>query len=134
MHSSKIFVRICGKGFNVVSDESTEYTKEVVSEIDSRMSELMKSDARMTFSSAAVLTALNLYSELKNIRALGEGSQDNKDTIDALQKKLEACEASVSELKKQLAEEREQFMKAKEKMRLEWVLKEKEFLDMIDEG
>ncbi len=134
MHSSKIFVRICGKGFNVVSDEDAEYMKKVVSEVDSRMTELMGSDSRMTYDSAAVLTALNLYSELENVRTIMQTSKDNNDTIDALEKKLEAAESSIAELKAQLAKEREHFSNEKEKMRLEWILKEKEFLDMIDEG
>ena len=73
-------------------------------------------------------------SELKTERMLNSANEGNLDTIEALQKKLEAAEASVAELKKQLAEQKELFVKEQEKMRLEWILKEKEFLDMIDEA
>ncbi len=134
MDGSKIYVRICGKGFNIVSDEEREYMQEVAGEVDARMGQLIRSDKRVTYDTAAVLTALNLCSELKNMRSLCENQSADAQSIEILQKKLEAAEANISELKKELLDERQHFAKEKEKMRLDWVLKEKEFLDMIEEG
>ncbi len=134
MSSSRIYVRICGKGFNIVSDEDDKYMREVAGEVDSRMGELIRSDTRVTYDTAAVLTALNLCSELKSVKLLTENKEEDALAIEALQKKLEAAESSVAELKKELLQQKELYVKEKEKMRLEWVLREKEFLDMIDEG
>ena len=38
----------------------------------------------------------------------------------------------ILELKRQIEKEREDFAREKEKLRLDWIIKEKEFLDMIE--
>lgn len=131
-HSSRVYVQICGKGFNMVSDERPEYMRAIAEEIDERMGKLIRSNSRITYDTAAVLTALNLLDELKQEKLQNRITVD-KNAVDALEKKLSAAESSIAELKKRLADEQEQHLKEMEKLRLEWVLKEKEFLDMIEE-
>lgn len=132
-HSSRVRVSICGKNFTVISDEGQEHITSVANDVNNRMSELMSSNSKITYDMAAVLTALNLSSELKTERMLGS-IKDDLDSVDALEKKLQAAEACIAELKKINAEKQEEFRKEREKMRLDWIIKEKEFLDMIDRG
>lgn len=128
----RVYVRIRGKGFNLVSDERPEYMTEIANEIDSRMGELMESNKKLTYDLAAVLTALNLCDELKKEKLLNQITVD-KTEVEALQKKLTAAEDTIAELKKQAAQEAQEHKNAMEKMRLEWAVREKEILDMIDE-
>lgn len=132
-HSSRVRVSICGKNFTIISDEGQEHITSVANDVNNRMSELMSSNSKITYDMAAVLTALNLSSELKTERMLGS-IKDDLDSVDALEKKLQAAEACIAELKKINAEKQEEFRKEREKMRLDWIIKEKEFLDMIDRG
>lgn len=132
--SSKVYVRICGKGYNLISGEAEEHMREVAQEVDKKMSALLRQDSRITFDTAAVLTAVNMCSELKKEKLEGEKSLADAETVEALEKKLAAALESVAELKKQIEKEREEFTRAEEKLKLEWVLREQEFLDMIDNG
>ncbi len=132
--SSKVYVRICGKGYNLVSNEAEEHMREVSAEVDRKMTELLRQDSRITFDTAAVLTAVNMCSELKNERLLNEKDREKSLGAESLEKKLAAALETVAELRKQLEKQKEEFMQAEEKLRLEWVLKEQEFLDMIDNG
>lgn len=130
--STRVYVRICGKGLAIMSDERAEYMKELALDVEERMSSLMKSSNRVTFDTAAVLAALNLCDELRQEKLLNRMTVD-KNEVDALQKKLTAAEDSIAELKKQNAKEIEEYKKALEKLRLDWAVREKEYLDMIDE-
>lgn len=130
--STRVYVRICGKGLAIMSDERAEYMKELALDVEERMSALMKSSNRVTFDTAAVLAALNLCDELRQEKLLNRMTVD-KNEVDALQKKLTAAEDSIAELKKQNAKEIEEYKKSLEKLRLDWAVREKEYLDMIDE-
>lgn len=129
----RTYVQIRGKGFNLVSDERPEYMNEVAREVDERMGKLMNDNQRLTYDLAAVLTALNLCAELKQEKLLNQITVD-KTEVEALQKKLTAAEDAIAEAKKQAAAEAEQHKKEMERMRLEWAVREKEFLDMIEES
>ncbi len=132
--SSKVYVRICGKGYSFVSPEEEAHMREVAAEVDKMMTELLRQDSRISHDDAAVLTAVNMCSELKKERILNEMNSDKTETVESLEKKLAASLESVAELRKQLEKQKEEYMRAEEKIRLEWVLKEQEFLDMIDKG
>lgn len=129
---TRVYVQIRGKGFNLVSDERPEYMTEVANEVDRRMGEMMSANSKLTYDLAAVLTALNLCDELKQEKLLNQITVD-KTEVEALQKKLTAAEDTIAELKKQAAAEAEEHKNALEKIRLEWAVREKEFLDMIEE-
>ena len=131
---TKVYVRIGGKGYNLISNEAAEHMREVSADVDRKMTELLRQDSRITHDTAAVLTAINMCSELKKEKALSEINNEKNETAESLERKLEAALETVAELKKQLEKEREEFKEAEEKLRLEWVLKEQEFLDMIDNG
>ncbi len=131
---TKVYVRIGGKGYNLISNEAEEHMREVSAEVDRKMTELLRQDSRITHDTAAVLTAVNMCSELKKERLVNEMNVEKSETAEGLEKKLAASLETIAELKKQLEKEREEFKEAEEKLRLEWVLKEQEFLDMIDNG
>ena len=129
---TRVYVQIRGKGFNLVSDERPEYMTEIANEVDRRMGEMMGANSKLTYDLAAVLTALNLCDELKQEKLLNQITVD-KTEVEALQKKLAAAEDTIAELKKQAAADAEEHKNSLEKMRLEWAVREKEFLDMIEE-
>lgn len=128
----RVFVRIRGKGLNLVSDERPEYMTGIAEEVDARMGEIMEGNKKITYELAAVLTALNLCDELKQERLLNRITVD-KTEVEALQKKLTAAEESIAELKQRAAAEAEEHKKELSKLKLEWALREKEYMDMIDE-
>ena len=129
---TRVYVQIRGKGFNLVSDERPEYMTEIANEVDRRMGEMMGANSKLTYDLAAVLTALNLCDELKQEKLLNQITVD-KTEVEALQKKLAAAEDTIAELKKQAAADAEEHKNSLEKLRLEWAVREKEFLDMIEE-
>lgn len=131
---SRVYARICSKGYNLISDETEEHMREVAAEVDKKMSEILRQDSRITYDIAAVLTAVNLCSELKKERNINRENSEKSETVEGLEKKLAASMESVAELKKELEKQREEHRRAEEKIKLELVLKEKEFLDMIEKG
>ena len=116
--SSRVYVSICGKGLSVVSDERPEYIKDVAQAVDERMGKLLRSNQKVTYDMAAVLVALNLCDELKQEKIL------NKITVDKNENEA---------LKKKLAKAEEEYKKEIERLKLEWVVREKEYMDMLDE-
>lgn len=128
----RVFVRIRGKGLNLVSDERPEYMTGIAEEVDARMGEIMDGNPKVTYDLAAVLTALNLCDELKQERLLNQITVD-KTEVEALQKKLTAAEESIAELKQRAAAQAEEHKNELAKLKLEWALREKEYMDMIDE-
>lgn len=130
--SSRVYVSICGKGLSVVSDERPEYIKDVAQAVDERMGKLLRSNQKVTYDMAAVLVALNLCDELKQEKILNKITVD-KNENEALKKKLAAAEENIAELKLQHAKAEEEYKKEIERLKLEWVVREKEYMDMLDE-
>ncbi len=130
--SSRVYVSICGKGISVVADERPDYIRDIAKDIDERMGKLLRSSQKITYDMAAVLVAMNLCDELKQEKLLNRITVDKNET-DALKKKLSAAEDSIAELKMQYARAEEAYKKEIEKLKLEWVVREKEYLDRLDE-
>ncbi|MDO4617921.1 MAG: cell division protein ZapA [Clostridia bacterium] len=130
-NKNKINVNVAGRSFAVLSDEMPEHIHAVAEDVNKKITELISANPRINLDMAAILVALNLSSELKTERMLGKMGTD-LSTQAALEKKIEAAEGTILELKRQLEEERAAFAREKEKLRLDWVIKEKEFLDMIE--
>lgn len=129
---AKVYVSICGKGLSVVADERPDYIKDIAQNIDERMGKLLRTNSKITYDMAAVLVAMNLCDELKQEKLLNRITVDKNET-DALKKKLSAAEDTIAELRKQYATVVEENRKEMEKLRLEWVVREKEYLDRLDE-
>ncbi|MDP4182396.1 MAG: cell division protein ZapA [Bacillota bacterium] len=57
---NKVNIRIAGKDYTLVGVESEEYIQRVGLYIDKKINEIMKQNARLSTSMAAVLTAINV--------------------------------------------------------------------------
>jgi cell division protein ZapA len=57
---NKILIRICGKEYAVVGQESDEYMQRVSLYIDKKMNEITKSNTKLSTAQAAVLTSINV--------------------------------------------------------------------------
>lgn len=98
---NRVQIRINGKDYTVVGEESPEYIQKVALYIDRKMNEVMKTNDRLSTSMAAVLTAINVADDyFKNI-----------DTTDCLrtqvQQYIEELNKCAIELKRYEKENRE---------------------------
>jgi cell division protein ZapA len=57
---NKILIRICGKEYAIVGQESDEYIQRVSLYIDKKMNEITKSNTKLSTAQAAVLTSINV--------------------------------------------------------------------------
>ena len=130
-NKTKVSVEICGRKYTLVSGEREEHIKAVASEVEKKITEILSLSPRFTYEMAATLVAINMASDLKTERMFKEINSD-LSSQNAMEKKIEAQEGTILELKRQLEKEREEFSREKEKLRLDWIIKEKEFLDMIE--
>ena len=130
-NKTTVNVEICGRKYALVSDEREEHIKEIAAMVEKRITEILSQNPRLTYEMAATLVAINVSSDLKTERILKDINND-LGSKSALEKKIEAQEGTILELKRQLEKEREDFAHEKEKLRLDWIIKEKEFLDMIE--
>lgn len=65
MEINRVKLNICGVNYFITTDESVEYTEELGSKLDERMSEIIKKGGSfVTMTQAAVLAALELSDEL----------------------------------------------------------------------
>lgn len=126
---TRIKVRVCGLPLNVASDESEEYVAKIAQEVNDRMIQHMSDEKSINFNMAAILTALNLCDELTHERLMNKITVD-KDEVQALQKKLEAAQTAIEELKKNHEQEIEEYKKTVEKLRMDWAMKEQELLGL----
>ena len=60
---NKVTVRICSQEYTISAVESEEYIMKVASTVDRKMSETMELSPRLSITSAAVLTAVNMCDE-----------------------------------------------------------------------
>ncbi len=130
-NKTRVHIEICGRNYTLVSDEREEHIVAVANEVEKKITEILSANPRLTYEMALALVAINLSSDLKTERMMKDINND-LSSQNALEKKIEAQEGMILELKRQIEKEREDFSKEKEKLRLDWIIKEKEFLDMIE--
>ena len=130
-NKNTVHIEICGRTYTLVSQEREEHIKAVAEEVEKKITEILSINPRLTYEMAATLVALNMCSDLKTERMIKDINND-LSAQNAMEKKIEAQEGMILELKRQLEKEREEFSREREKLRLDWIIKEKEFLDMIE--
>ena len=130
-NKTTVHIEICGRTYTLVSQEREEHIKAVAEEVEKKITEILSINPRLTYEMAATLVALNMCSDLKTERMIKDINND-LSAQNAMEKKIEAQEGMILELKRQLEKEREEFSREREKLRLDWIIKEKEFLDMIE--
>ena len=110
---NKVKVTICGKDFNLKTDEEPSYFIELAKKVDDEIAAMMASAENMSIQSAAILVALAAYDEAKkssdsidNIRTqikeyVDEACQARSERDEALKKEKE-LKAKISSLENEL--------------------------------
>lgn len=101
----KLEVRICGRDYTLVSEDSPEYVHRVAFYVDRKMKEVEEANPRLSISMTAVLTSLNIGDEFLKERE--ENSRLKEETVqmqEALyleQKRSEELNRKIEELQAQ---------------------------------
>jgi cell division protein ZapA len=72
---NRVEVRISGKEYTIIGNESDEYIQKIALYVDRKMSEITKSNNNLSTSMVAVLTAVNLADELYKLNEESIGSR-----------------------------------------------------------
>jgi cell division protein ZapA len=96
---NKILIRICGKEYAVVGQESDEYMQRVSLYIDKKMNEITKSNTKLSTAQAAVLTSINVADDyFKTLEAYNTV----EDEYSRLNTECERTKREREELKKEI--------------------------------
>jgi cell division protein ZapA len=96
---NKILIRICGKEYAVVGQESDEYMQRVSLYIDKKMNEITKSNTKLSTAQAAVLTSINVADDyFKTLEAYNTV----EDEYSRLNTECERSKRERDELKKEI--------------------------------
>lgn len=120
---NKVTVRIAGRDYVLVGNESDEYIQKIGLYVDRRMNEILKENTTLSTSMAAVLVALNIADDLYKIT-----EKDNALKADH-KKALELVEALKSE-KRKLTEETAAFNSRINSLSLELAKREAELKEV----
>jgi len=94
-----VTIKINGIEYNLKGDEREEYLHMVASFVDKKIKNIMSNNEKLSTSSAAILTAINLGDDMFKSKLLCEELKSNSDSLEKHDKELtEQSEA----LKKQL--------------------------------
>ena len=63
-----IRIKVCGKTYNVVSEETPVYTEKLAASLDSKINSILKASPSLSITDAAVLASLEAYDELSKAR------------------------------------------------------------------
>ena len=113
---NKLKVNIYNRTYNLLSEESQEYTNKLALVINSKIKGMMKAIPSLSVQDAAVLTALDCLDELskanqniENIRTQIKDYVDDagraRSQADEAQKEIRELQAKVHDLEEQLANE-----------------------------
>lgn len=101
----KLEVRIGGRDYTLVSEDSPEYVHRVAFYVDRKMKEVEEANPRLSISMTAVLTSLNIGDECLKEREensrLKEKTVQQQETLYLEQKKNEELNQKIEELQTQ---------------------------------
>ncbi len=101
----KLEVRICGRDYTLVSEESPEHIHRVAFYVDQKMREVEQTNPRLSISMSAVLTSLNIGEEClkgrEEISRLNEKIDTNEEALNHEKQKLRNLELELDKLKQQ---------------------------------
>ena len=102
---NKVDIRIGGKDYTLVGAESDEYIQKVGLYVDRKMTEITRSNSRLSTAMSAVLTALNVADEYfkAHENELGYKKELKKfmDELEALKEEKRRLQEEMTELKGQ---------------------------------
>lgn len=92
---NRVEVRIAGKDYTLMGQETDEYMQKVGLYVDKKMNEIMRLNSRLSTSMAAVLTALNVADDFFKVR---ESESSFKKELEQTKNELEALRAERDQL------------------------------------
>lgn len=111
---NKVFIRICGKDYAIVGQESDEYIQKVALYIDKKMNEITKNNTKLSTAQTAVLTSINAaddyfktleaYTTIENeFSRLNAGSEIVRKENEDLKAEIERNREKMKELEIKIA-------------------------------
>ena len=118
---NKVVVRIGGKDYTVVGQESDEYMQKVGLYIDKKMNEILRGSNKLSTAMASVLTAINVADDyFKTIEAY----ESIEDEYSKILKENEKIKSEIEELNRKLSRASEKIQESEIQIaRLETQLK-----------
>ncbi len=115
MMENRVKVRIIGREYTLITENSPEYTLDLAGKLDSRMNEMLSASKTLSGIDVAILAALDAMDEAAkasenadNIRLqLGEymtSADKSRQKADSAKKEISALQKKISELEEQLAQ------------------------------
>ncbi len=115
MSKKKITVKVCGNEFNILSEDSVEYTQKVASAVDKKMRMILEASPYASITKVAILAALDFCDLSKKMTEQGdsmrtqireylEDSQKAREEADDARKETERLKAEIETLRQRLAE------------------------------
>ena len=97
-----IRIKVCGKTYNVVSEETPVYTEKLAASLDSKINSILKASPSLSITDAAVLASLEAYDELSKARVNSENIRSQiKGYVDEAAKaksETDNCRKTIIEL------------------------------------
>jgi len=108
-----VVIKINGIEYNLKGEEREEYLQKVAVYVDTKLKSIMNNNAKLSLSSAAVLTAVNSVDDLfkcdlsykdlcQDIELSEEKQKSQKDEIESLRKKLKNSEENNNKLQEKI--------------------------------
>lgn len=101
----KLEVRISGRDYTLVSEESPEYIHRVAFYVDQKMKQIEANNPRLSISMSAVLTSLNIGDEFLKEREekehLGESVRLKEEELQRVLEQNRSLQQQLDELQKQ---------------------------------
>lgn len=115
MPKNKIKIKVCGNEFNILSEDSAEYTQSIALEVDKKMRLILDASPRASISSIAILAALDFCDLTKKLEEQGESmkaqlqeyledSQKAREEADEARKEADRLKSEIETLRQRLAE------------------------------
>ncbi len=115
MMENRVKVRIIGREYTLITENSTEYTQDLASKLDSKMNEMLSASKTLSGIDVAILAALDAMDEASkaaenadNIRLqLGEymtSADKARQKFESGKKEISALQKKISELEAKLAQ------------------------------
>ncbi len=102
----KVDITIDGRNFTVVGSETEDYVKSLAAYLDSKMKEVLDKNTKLSYSTAAILTAFNIADQYyKTSIKLNEIKEKTKEPVEeytVLKETMEEAKKYIEELEKQL--------------------------------
>lgn len=115
MPKNRIKIKVCGNEFNILSEDSAEYTQSIASAVDKNMKSILEVSPHASISSVAILSALDFCDLTKKLEEQNnimktqiqeylEDSQKAREEADEARKEADRLKSEIETLRQRLSE------------------------------